>query len=103
VSRFLLFALTSAALIALAVYAFVAYASLLRKVLALNVMGSAIFLLLVAVAHRNRLDVPDPVPHAMVLTGIVVAVSATAFALTLARRIRQETSLDTLPGEDDLG
>jgi len=29
----------------------------------------------------------DPVPHALVLTGIVVAVSATAMALALGRRL----------------
>ena len=33
----------------------------------------------------------DPVPHAMVLTGIVVSVSVTALALILACRV-QETS-----------
>lgn len=101
-SRFLLFAFVSVVLFALSAYAVVTYASLLRKILALNVMGSAVFLLLVAVADRNRTDAPDPVPHAMVLTGIVVAVSATAFALALARRIHAEMGLETLPGEDDL-
>ena len=42
-------------------------------------------------AARVAGDRPDPVPHAMVLTGIVVAVSATALALALACRIHQET------------
>jgi len=32
---------------------------------------------------------PDPVPHALVLTGIVVAFSATALALALGRRLRE--------------
>lgn len=58
-----------------------------RKILALNVMGSGVFLALVAPADRLVGRTPDPVPHAMVLTGIVVAVSATAVALALARRI----------------
>jgi multicomponent Na+:H+ antiporter subunit C len=57
----------------------------LRKVMGVNIMGSGVFLLLVAGAHRAP-GHPDPVPHAMVLTGIVVAVSATALALALARR-----------------
>jgi multicomponent Na+:H+ antiporter subunit C len=60
-----------------------------RKILALNVMGTGIFLFLVAGAARYGLKAPDPVPHAMVLTGIVVAVSATALGLALAGRIRQ--------------
>jgi multicomponent Na+:H+ antiporter subunit C len=100
ISSFLLYSLTSIALFCLALYALVVYPHLLRKILALNVMGSAVFLLLAAVAHRNRLDVPDPVPHAMVLTGIVVAVSATAFALALARRIHAETGETSLPDDE---
>jgi multicomponent Na+:H+ antiporter subunit C len=57
----------------------------LRKILALNVLTTAVFLLLVTVA---RLAEPlDPVPHAMVLTGIVVTVSTTAVALALAARL----------------
>ena len=59
----------------------------LRKILALNIMGSGVFLLLVAPADRLAGRAPDPVPHAMVLTGIVVAVSATALALALTRRL----------------
>jgi len=61
----------------------------IRKILALNVMGTGIFLFLVAGAARYGLKTPDPVPHAMVLTGIVVAVSATALGLALAGRIHQ--------------
>jgi multicomponent Na+:H+ antiporter subunit C len=73
-----------------------------RKILALNVMGTGIFLFLVAGAARNGLETPDPVPHAMVLTGIVVAVSATALGLALAGRIHQSRA-DTdasLPTEE---
>ena len=64
--------------------------ALLRKVLALNVMGSGVFLLLIAAAYRGPDAAPDPVPHALVLTGIVVAVSATALALALGRRLRRD-------------
>jgi len=59
----------------------------LRKIIALNLMGAGVFLFFVSVAWRNAAAFADPVPHAMVLTGIVVAVSATAFALGLARRL----------------
>lgn len=62
-------------------------ASLIRRVLAINVMGAGVFMLLVAVAYRGPGLPPDPVPHALVLTGIVVAVSATALALALIRRL----------------
>jgi multicomponent Na+:H+ antiporter subunit C len=57
----------------------------LRKILAFNLMGSGAFLVLVGLAQRTG-DV-DPVPQAMVLTGIVVAVAATALALALVRRL----------------
>jgi multicomponent Na+:H+ antiporter subunit C len=69
----------------------------LRKVMAVNVMGSGVFLLLVSGAHRVP-DGPDPVPHAMVLTGIVVAVSATALALALAQRAAAVDRGESAPG-----
>jgi multicomponent Na+:H+ antiporter subunit C len=77
-----------------------------RKILALNVMGTGIFLFLVAGAARSGLKAPDPVPHAMVLTGIVVAVSATALGLALAGRINQsraDTDASTPTEESDHG
>ena len=58
---------------------------LVRRVLAANIMGSGVFLVLVALARRGG-GAPDPVPHALVLTGIVVSVSATAMALAVSRR-----------------
>lgn len=61
--------------------------SLLRKILAVNLSGSGVFLVLIAFARRQPDAAPDPVPHALVLTGIVVAVSATAVALALHRRL----------------
>jgi multicomponent Na+:H+ antiporter subunit C len=77
-----------------------------RKILALNVMGTGIFLFLVAGAARYGLNSPDPVPHAMVLTGIVVAVSATALGLALAGRIhrsRAETDASNRTTESEHG
>jgi multicomponent Na+:H+ antiporter subunit C len=53
---------------------------------AANVVGAGIFLLLVALARRAG-DAPDPVPHALVLTGIVVAVSFTGLGVLLAARL----------------
>lgn len=90
------YALTGVALFGLGLHALVARRHLLRKVMALNVLGSGVFLVLVATAGRDP-AAPDPVPHAMVLTGIVVAVSATALALALARRIRAADGCSYLP------
>ena len=66
--------------------------ALLRRVLAINIAGAGLFLLLIAVAYRGGETLPDPVPHALVLTGIVVAFSATALALALGRRLRELTN-----------
>lgn len=86
-----LYALTGVILFSMGLRAFILYAHLLRKILAFNVMGSGIFLLLVGIACRVPNAPPDPVPHALVLTGIVVSVSFTAFGLVLVRRIYAKT------------
>ena len=95
----LVFGLTGAALIAVGLHALIVRRHLLRKILAMNVVGNGVFLVLVALAKRS--PVPDPVPHAMVLTGIVVAVSATALALALAVRVRDATGQATLDERPD--
>ena len=59
--------------------------------LAINVCGAGVFLVFVALAYRGPGLAPDPVPHALVLTGIVVAVSATALAVALGRRLAEST------------
>ncbi|WP_253443003.1 NADH-quinone oxidoreductase subunit K [Halomonas sp. Y3] len=89
-----LYLLLAAALAGMALVGLFRAADLLRRVLALNVLASAIFLLLVALARTT--EGIDPLPHAMVLTGIVVAVSTTAAVLALTvqaqerRRHREE-------------
>lgn len=90
-----LHALAGAALFVLGLYALLVRADLLRRIMAINVAGAGVFLVLVAVAYRGGEAPPDPVPHAMVLTGIVVAVCGTAVALVLAGRVaaaEEETS-----------
>lgn len=91
-----LYTVAGVVLFCVALYGVLAYEQVLRKILALNLMGSGIFLLLIAYARRAPEPFPDPVPHALVLTGIVVAVSATALALALARRIHAETGAVSL-------
>lgn len=49
-----------------------------------------VFSLLITIAHSEGSQF-DPVPHAMVLTGIVVAVSATGFCLNI---IKKKEALD---------
>lgn len=91
INTIFLYALAGVGLFSLGLYALIVHAHLLRKILAINIMGSGVFLVLVSLADRTQGIAPDPVPHAMVITGIVVAVSATALALTLMLRVRSET------------
>lgn len=101
-SNVIFYALTGVGLFTLGLYALIVHVHLLRKILAINVMGSGVFLVLVALAARTQEAAPDPVPHAMVITGIVVAISATALALVLMLRVRAETGRAALP-EEPLG
>lgn len=81
----LIYALAGVALFALGLAGVILLEHALRRILAFNLMGSGAFLVLVGLAQRD--GGVDPVPQAMVLTGIVVAVAATALALALARRL----------------
>jgi multicomponent Na+:H+ antiporter subunit C len=93
-----LFAAAGVLLVLVGLLGFVLRRRLVQRVLALNVLSSGVFVLFVALARRG--PGPDAVPHAMVLTGIVVAVSATALALALARRVAAETGREDLPDAD---
>ena len=95
-----MYALVGVILLCMGLYSLVIHPHLVRKILALNVSGAGVFLFLVATADQTSGLQPDPVPHAMVLTGIVVAVSATALALTLTWRIHQETGATQLTEND---
>ena len=86
----LLFAVVGALIFTLGVAGTILVANLLRRILAFNLMGSGAFLVLVGLAQRG--GEIDPVPHAMVLTGIVVAVAATALALALLRKQQEVKS-----------
>lgn len=67
----------------------------LRRLIALKLCAVGAGFVLVAAAWRPGPAAPDPVPHALVITGIVVTVSATAAALALIRRLHTlETDAD---------
>lgn len=84
-----LYALTGVGLFVLGLRGALLRRSLLGRILAINICGAGVFLGLVAIAYRGPELPPDALPHALVLTGIVVAVSATALALALGRRLRE--------------
>jgi len=93
----LLFALTGIALFACGAAGVILAPHLLRKIISFNVMGSGAFLVLVGLAQRD--GGVDAVSQAMVLTGIVVSIAATALALALARRLLNQCGEMRFPAE----
>jgi len=85
----LIYALTGVGLFGMGLRGALLRRSLLGRILAINICGAGVFLLLVAISYTGPGVAPDALPHALVLTGIVVAVSATALALALGRRLRE--------------
>ena len=83
----LIFGITGGLLFAMGLRSALIRESILARILAVNVSGAGIFLAFVAIPYRVLEETPDPVPHALVLTRIVVAVSATALAHALRRRL----------------
>ncbi len=94
----LLYAFAGGLLCSVALFGFIRLDHLLRKLLAFNLFGSGTFLVLVGLAHHR--NGADPVPQALVLTGIVVAIAATALAVVLIRRyfyLTGQVTLDPRP------
>ena len=96
-----LFGLLASALVGIGLYGLVASPQPLRKILAFNVVGSGVFLLFGAIARRGgALGMGgDPVPQALLITGIVVAFSATALAVTVLLRVHESTGSTTLSSD----
>jgi multicomponent Na+:H+ antiporter subunit C len=96
-----LYGLCGPVLVGLGLFGLIVHPQPLRKILAFNLIGGGVFLLFGAVARRGAAAGfgGDPVPQALVITGIVVAFSATALAVALLLRLFQETGRATLPSD----
>ncbi|MFW6057119.1 MAG: NADH-quinone oxidoreductase subunit K [Chloroflexota bacterium] len=90
-----IYSMTAACLFAIALCGLLTHRGMIHRLLAVNIASSAVFLLLIAVGSSDSKGV-DPVPQAMVLTGIVVSVSVTAFALAVTRHVHKLTGRSTL-------
>ncbi|MFP4349004.1 MAG: cation:proton antiporter subunit C [Thermodesulfobacteriota bacterium] len=77
------------------------HSNLIRRALALNFMATGVFLFLVALGRRSTIPFADPVPHALVLTGIVVAVSTTALLLVLICRFHETAEKESTDATED--
>jgi len=85
-----LYGFCSTVLVGLGLYGLIMHPEPLRKILAFNLIGGGVFLFLGVVARRGAAIGfgGDPVPQALVITGLVVAFASTALALALLLRLR---------------
>lgn len=85
-------------LFVIGMYTMLTHANMIKKIIAMNIMDTAVFLLFVAIGYSDGGQAPiikegaetiyvNPLPGALILTGIVVAVSVTAYALSLVVKI----------------
>jgi multicomponent Na+:H+ antiporter subunit C len=90
--------LTGAALVGLGLYGLLVHPHPLRKLLGFNLLGSGVFLLFGIIARKGAPAgfAADPVPQALVITGIVVAFCATALAVALLLRLFEASGSVTL-------
>jgi multicomponent Na+:H+ antiporter subunit C len=103
-SAAIVFGLCGAAVAGLGLYGLIADPQPLRKIVAFNLLGSGVFMVFGVVARRGAASGfgGDPVPQALVITGVVVAFSATALAVALLR-LFQATGSATLNTEAPAG
>ena len=103
-----LYGLCAAALIGAGLYGFICQPGVLRKILAFNLIGSGVFLLFGVISRRGGGVLAladggsdgDPVPQALIITGLVVAFAATAIAVALLVRLAETSSRGTLDGDE---
>jgi multicomponent Na+:H+ antiporter subunit C len=96
-----LYGLCAAGLVGIGLYGLIVDPHPFRKILAFDLMGGGVFLMFGVIARRGAgagFD-RDPVPEALVITGLVVGFAATTLALALLIRLAEQTGRATL---DDL-
>ena len=94
----------SAALLLIGLYGMLAKPNLVRKLMAMNILQVAVIMFFISLAAKFGATVPiavegdearvaseyvNPLPHALMLTAIVVSVSTTGVALALLIRIHR--------------
>lgn len=87
------------ALFLIGLYTVVTHSNLIKRIMGINIMGTAVFLFFIAIGDVKNGEPPivigdgsntvfiNPVPSVLILTGIVVSVSITVYSLSLAIRI----------------
>lgn len=91
----------SVLLFCIGLYTMITKSNLIKKFIGLNIMETSVFAFIVALGVVEDGDAPimgvgasppfiNPLPQSLILTGIVVAVSTTALALSLIIRIYKQ-------------
>lgn len=86
------------ALFIIGLHTVVTHSNLIKRIMGINIMGTAIFLFFVAIGNVTGGNPPiidgnpdtvyiNPLPSVLILTGIVVVVSITVYSLSLVIRI----------------
>ena len=96
-------------LFVIGLYGILGKRNLVKKLIGINIMQAAVILFFINYAFKWKASIPirsddlptaadsymNPIPHALMLTAIVVSVATTGLALTLLRKIYQRNhSLD---------
>ena len=97
------FETTSIILFAIGFAILLLHKNLIRKIIGMNIMDTAVMLFLMATGYIDGREAPiigdafkgaeayvNPIPTALMLTGIVVAVSTTALLLALTIRVYEK-------------
>ncbi|RMF90022.1 MAG: cation:proton antiporter [Methanobacteriota archaeon] len=94
--------IVSSTLFLIGLYTMITRRNLLKKIIGLNIMDTSVFLFFISMGSveggRAPIVIPgaedvvyvNPLPQALILTAIVVAVSVTAFALALTIRLYED-------------
>ena len=100
-----IYGLCASALVGLGLYGLAVQPQPLRKILAFTLLGGGVFLLFGVFARRGAAaGMPgDPVPQALVITGLVVAFASTAMAVALLLRLHDETRKAALGDDEGAG
>ena len=89
------------ALFVIGLHTVVTHRNLIKRILGVNIMGTAVFLFFISIGNVREGQPPiiigtgdniiyiNPLPSVLILTGIVVVVSMTVYSLSLVIRIHQ--------------
>lgn len=87
------------ALFVIGLYTVVTHSNLIKRIIGINIMGTGVFYFFITVGNIDQGSPPiinpndaalifiNPLPSALILTGIVVVVSVTVYSLSLVIRI----------------